>query len=104
MLHGLKLLVRNFHCRYGEIDLIMQDGAAIVFVEVRFRKHGRFASAAASVDARKQGKLLRTAAHYLRKHPQFRNAPARFDVVALDGPTPQHFTLQWLRDAFRPAE
>jgi putative endonuclease len=100
--NGLGLIERNFRCRHGEIDLIMQDRVVIVFVEVRFRTHSRFASAADSVDLRKQRKLYKTASHFLRLHPRFRNAPVRFDVVAFDGPTQQDFKLQWLADAFRP--
>ena len=100
--NGLRLLERNFRCRFGEIDLIMLDRAAIVFVEVRFRKRSHFATAAASVDLRKQGKLCRAAGDYLRRHPRFQNTPVRFDVIAFDGPTHQDFTVQWLRDAFRP--
>jgi putative endonuclease len=99
---GLVLLHRNFRCRHGEIDLVMRDRTAIVFVEVRFRKHSRFATAAASVDTRKQNKLCRAAGHYLRRHPLFHDAPVRFDVIAFDGPSRQQFTLQWLQDAFRP--
>ncbi|MDH4047771.1 MAG: YraN family protein [Gammaproteobacteria bacterium] len=100
--NGLRLLQRNFRCRHGEIDLIMLDRAVIVFVEVRFRKRSGFASAAASVDSRKQGKLCRAAGQYLRRHPQYQNTAVRFDVVAFDGPTQQDFKLQWLQDAFRP--
>lgn len=101
--NGLCLVERNFRCRHGEVDLVMQDQAALVFVEVRFRKHGRFASAAHSVDRRKQHKLCLTAAYFLRRHPRFRDSPVRFDVVAFDGPTHDNFELQWLQDAFRPS-
>ena len=80
----------------------MQHGSAIVFVEVRFRKKSRFASAAHSVDSRKQGKLCRAASTFLRRNPRFRNSPVRFDVVAFDGPTHDDFKLQWIPDAFRP--
>jgi putative endonuclease len=100
--NGLKLLQRNFRSRFGEIDLIMLDRATIVFIEVRFRKTSRFISAAHSVDARKQRKLCRTASCFLRRHPRFRNATVRFDVVAFDGPSQTEFELQWLPDAFRP--
>jgi putative endonuclease len=99
---GLRLLERNFRCRYGEIDLIMLDNIVVVFVEVRFRQCGRFASAAASIDGRKQRKLCQTAGYFLARYPQFHASPVRFDVVAFDGPSQQEFTLQWLPDAFRP--
>lgn len=36
---GLIPITRNFRCRFGEIDLIMQDGNTLVFIEVRKRKN-----------------------------------------------------------------
>ncbi len=100
--HGLEPVARNFRCRVGEIDLVMLHGQSLVFVEVRSRKHSRFASAAESVDLRKQRKLARAAAFFLLRKPAFRHHPVRFDVVALDGPSPERYAIQWLRDAFRP--
>ncbi len=91
--HGLKLQQSNYHCRYGEIDLIMLDGETLVFIEVRLRNNAAFGGAAASVDARKQDKLIKTAQHYLgtlKKIP-----PCRFDVVALEGDD-----INWLKSAF----
>ncbi len=80
----------------------MQDRECLVFVEVRYRRSGAFASAAVSVDARKQRKLALAAAFFLRRKRRYVNAPIRFDVVAIDrdrGSTP---TIEWIRDAFRP--
>src|SRR5690606_15144796 len=51
---GLRLLDRNYHSPHGEIDLIMQDGATLVFVEVRLRSNPRFGSGADSIDHRKR--------------------------------------------------
>ncbi|HEX2139715.1 MAG TPA: YraN family protein [Woeseiaceae bacterium] len=99
---GLTLIARNFRCRLGEIDLVMLHGQSLVFVEVRSRKVSRFASAVESVDPRKQQKLARAAGFFLSRRPAFRDHPVRFDVVALDGPSPDRYELQWLRDAFRP--
>lgn len=94
--NGLRLLDRNFRSRRGEIDLIMQDGDTIVFVEVRFRRKSTFGSAAESVDWRKQQKLIAAAQYYLLKHPQRAQHPARFDVVAMsDG------SLEWIKNAFQ---
>lgn len=92
--NGLSLVQRNYHCRYGEIDLIMQDSESLVFVEVRFRSSIMFGSAAESVDSNKQRKLVFTASHYLQKHPT--NQPTRFDVVAL---SPQQ-EPEWVINAF----
>ena len=84
---------RNFRCKSGEIDLVMQDGEALVFVEVRQRSDARFGGAAASVTAAKQARLVRAAQVYLQRH-RF-PPPCRFDVIAIDGER-----IEWLRDAF----
>ena len=89
---GLTLVARNFHCRRGEIDLIMQEGDTLVFIEVRQRAPGRHGDAAASVTPRKQARLLAAAEFYLQR---FRQPPAcRIDVVAIDGDA-----LDWIRNA-----
>ena len=99
--NGLKLVEQNFHCRLGEIDLVLRDDNCLVFVEVRYRSSNRFASAAHSVDERKQAKIARTAAMFLGKNPGLSNCPVRFDVVAFDSTESDQGTLQWTRDAFR---
>jgi len=93
---GLQLLQRNYRCARGEIDLIMQEGDTLVFVEVRFRKSSRFGSAAESVTTQKRARIEAAAAHFLTAVAA-RN-PCRFDVVAINGQPPQ---VDWLRDAFR---
>ena len=95
--HGLALIARNWRCRAGEIDLVCEDGEAIVFVEVRQRSSMRFGGAAASIDARKQHKLITAARLYLAASP-YRNRPCRFDAVlmgAADGSG-----IEWIRNAF----
>ena len=81
---GLQLVMQNYHCRFGEIDLIMQEGETLVFAEVRFRSSKDFGGAAASIDARKQSKLICTAQHYLSKLAHI--PPCRFDAVLLKSP------------------
>jgi len=90
--HGLTLVERNFRCKGGEIDLVMRDGAALVFVEVRRRADDRHGGAAASVTPAKQARLLLAAQLYLQR---YRVPPAcRFDVVAIDGDR-----INWLKNA-----
>lgn len=93
---GLKLLIQNFRGRFGEIDLIMQDGATLVFIEVRLRHNSGFGDAAASIDARKQQRIIRTAQQYLAGITP--TPPCRFDAVLLDDL--QGHNLQWLKSAF----
>lgn len=56
--HGLKIVVKNYHCRFGEIDLIMQDNKSLVFVEVRLRSNSKFGNAAASITPQKNKSLF----------------------------------------------
>ncbi len=87
---GLTLVERNAHSRRGEIDLVMRDGATLVFVEVRQRGGDRFGGAAASIGPRKQARLWHAAQAFLMRYP---SPPAcRFDAVCIDGEQ-----LQWLR-------
>jgi len=49
---GLKLLTK-YHCRFGEIDLVMTDGKTLVFIEVRLRISARFGTATLSITPQK---------------------------------------------------
>jgi putative endonuclease len=92
---GLRLVTRNYRNRGGEIDLILRDGATLVFVEVRLRSGSEFGGAGESIDAKKRRRILQTARYYLAGQPE---QPCRFDVVLLDRLEPA--AIQWLRDAF----
>jgi putative endonuclease len=94
---GLRLLKRNYHTRFGEIDLIMEDKEHIVFVEVRYRSSSAFGGALSSVDARKQSKLIKCAQHYIATEPT--RLGFRFDVIAISPSTSQH-EIQWIPNAF----
>ncbi|MBA4502474.1 YraN family protein [Marinobacterium marinum] len=98
---GLTLLQRNARCRLGEIDLIMQDHEQIVFVEVRSRSSRQYGGAAASVDWRKQQKLIRAARFMLSRNPHWSRYPCRFDVLAFEGDSESAPPI-WYKDAFRP--
>ena len=94
---GLRLLARNYRCRSGEIDLVMQQADTLVFVEVRYRQSSRFGSAAETVTRSKQQKLLNTASRFLQERAL--DAPCRFDVVGISGrQSPQ---IEWIKDAFQ---
>ena len=89
---GLVLVERNFLCKGGELDLVMQEGDVLVFVEVRKRADRSHGGAAASVTLVKQKRLTAAAHHYLQR---YRMPPAcRFDVVAIDGDE-----TSWIRNA-----
>jgi putative endonuclease len=93
---GLKLLLQNYSCRFGEIDLILQDGDTHVFAEVRLRSSSSFGGASASIDARKQAKLVRTAQHYLSGLQRI--PPCRFDAILLQSTDMKN--IEWIKNAF----
>jgi putative endonuclease len=93
-------VVRNFHCRGGEIDLIMLDNDCLTFVEVRYRSSTSFTPASHTVDHHKQRKIIRTAAMFIARNHQFSAYTMRFDVVAIEGV--ENPTIRWIKDAFRP--
>ena len=93
---GLKIIERNYRCRFGEIDLVAREGSTVVFVEVRARASDAFGGAAASITHAKRRKLLATARYYLRCHGA-REAACRFDVVLLTGAEPR---IEWIENAF----
>ena len=97
--HGLVLFARNARYPFGEIDLVMRDGATLAFVEVRFRRSLGFGGAAVSVDAIKRRKIARAAQAWLSSHHQFANASCRFDVVAVT-PAGKGLQCDWIRSAF----
>ncbi|MEL6949934.1 MAG: YraN family protein [Pseudomonadota bacterium] len=99
--HGLEPVARNFHSRFGEIDLIMCDDATLVFIEVRYRSARARVGAAASVNPGKQHRLIQAAQFFLLRQPQWAQARMRFDVVAFDASEDGSTTIAWHRDAFR---
>ena len=78
---GYRLCAANWRTRFGELDLIAQDGRTVVFVEVRTRRGDAFGSAAESVGPTKQRRLRLMAEQYLQQHAP--NTPARIDVVTV---------------------
>jgi putative endonuclease len=94
---GLRLVARNYRTPGrggGEIDLVMRDGATLVFVEVRRRASARYGGAAGSIGPTKQHRIVFAARHYLLRLAAA-PPPCRFDVVTVEGER-----IGWLRAAF----
>ena len=102
MHHGLKLITQNYHCRFGEIDLIMTDAKTLVFVEVKLRSSNQFGGAAASITPQKQKKMILTAQHYLQTQ-KLGDVACRFDVILMQSANLAATDLkhiEWIRNAF----
>ena len=99
---GYRLVALNYSCRWGEVDVIVENASCLVFVEVKLRKSDRFAKAAEYVDLRKQDRIRKTAELWLSLHET--EKPIRFDVVevyaprGMDTPRPK---INHLEDAFQ---
>ncbi len=79
---GYKILVRNYRCRHGEIDIVAFHRGEIVFVEVKSRATEEKGSGLEAVTERKQQKIAKVAAQFLAER-RLQERPCRFDVVAI---------------------
>ncbi len=78
------MVAAGWQCRFGEIDLIAENGKYISFTEVKLRRNDRIAQAREFVDRRKQERIRTTAQLYLVEHPT--QLQPRFDVVEIYAP------------------
>lgn len=81
---GFYPLARNHSVRGGEVDLVMRDGAEVVFVEVKRRRSVGVDQALESVTAAKQARVVRAATDYVVRAGLL-DAQVRFDVVVVMG-------------------
>ena len=84
---GFQILERNFHTRFGEIDIVARDGDCIVFVEVKSCRSLSYGDPAAWVTYRKQKRIILAASEYLQTR-NCQDCDCRFDVV----------TVKWHKD------
>ncbi|MCX7858110.1 MAG: YraN family protein [Deltaproteobacteria bacterium] len=80
---GYKIIERNYHSPYGEIDIIAKCGDVIVFVEVKRRDSKSFGDSLSAIDEKKKRRIVMTALYYLKKENQTAKK-FRFDVVGID--------------------
>jgi putative endonuclease len=99
---GLRVLERNYHCRWGEIDLIMEHKLAsesiLAFVEVRYRKSTEYGRPEETVSKSKQQRIIATAKHYLQNCAT-EDRLMRFDVVAISWRNYAP-SVTWIPEAF----
>lgn len=94
---GLRFMDAGWRCRLGELDLVMVENDVLAFIEVRTRQRGSLVSPAESVGLHKRRRVIQAARHWLMRHPEFADMPARFDVVAIEG---DESSIDWIRNAF----
>ena len=99
---GLEVVERNYLRRLGELDIVALDphGRVLVIAEVRARASDRFGGAAASVDFRKQQRLVRAASQLLQQRRDLARLPVRFDVICVSNVGSERPRIDWIRQAF----
>jgi putative endonuclease len=97
---GLDILERNYLRRMGELDIVARDRDVLVIAEVRTRSSDRYGGAAASVDSRKQQRLIRTASQLLQQRKDLSQLRVRFDVVVVSEMEAGCGRVEWIRHAF----
>ncbi|MBI2885444.1 MAG: YraN family protein [Candidatus Omnitrophica bacterium] len=101
---GYRIEDANVRSRFGELDLIAQEGGALCFVEVRSAQTGSpFGAPEASVGARKQAALTRVAGRYLEQRRPAWSGPVRFDVVGIERSSTGTPMIRLIKDAFDAA-
>ena len=94
---GYTITARNYHTRYGEIDIIASKDGAVCFCEVKTRKNARIGTAAEAVTPAKQKKICLAALEYMQKNGLM-NARVRFDVIEVY--TQGGLTVNHIENAF----
>ncbi|HEY6921999.1 MAG TPA: YraN family protein [Steroidobacteraceae bacterium] len=97
---GLEILERNYRRRLGELDIIAREGEVLIIAEVRLRSSNQYGGAAASVDGRKQQRLVRAAAQLLQQRTDLSHLRVRFDVLAVSETGAGSHRVEWLQHAF----
>jgi putative endonuclease len=97
---GLEVLERNFLRRLGELDIVARDGDILVIAEVRTRASDRYGGAAASVDVRKQQRIIRATCLLLQRRKDLSRLRVRFDVIAVSNKASETPVIEWIQHAF----
>ena len=97
---GYQILLRQYKCKPGEIDIVAQKDDVLVFVEVKNHSEASYYDALDALTPSKIKKLLRAAEHYLWENHVEDDMQVRFDVVAIDRKAGQAPRIQHIEDAF----
>ena len=98
---GARVLLRNYRCRCGELDIVAQLGdEELAIVEVRTRASDAYGGAAASVDAAKRQRLIRAAQRLLQQRRDLARLRVRFDVITVSNLSREAPRIEWIKHAF----
>jgi len=97
--NGYRIIERNYHSIYGEIDIICKKNSQLIFVEVKARKSIKFGEPLEAVTEKKRQKIVKTAYHFLTKHQC--ESPVRFDIITIKYISKEKgYKLEHIKNAF----
>ncbi|MEA3475176.1 MAG: YraN family protein [Candidatus Cloacimonadota bacterium] len=79
--NGYRIIERNYHSIYGEIDIICKKNNQLIFIEVKARKSLKFGEPLEAVTEKKREKIIKTAYHFITKHQL--DLSIRFDIITI---------------------
>lgn len=80
--NGYKIVERNYHCKFGEIDIIAMDGEILTFIEIKTRSSKDHIPPEFTVTKHKQSRIKKSALHFMGRHG-IEKRDCRFDIVAI---------------------
>ncbi|HEX5036810.1 MAG TPA: YraN family protein [bacterium] len=95
---GYRILEKNYRCRQGEVDLIVEKSKTITFVEVKTRRSVDAVSPRELVTLPKQRHISKAAQHFLSSR-RWKDANADFGVLIIDQSRPRT-SFEWIPQAF----
>jgi len=94
-----RVVQNNYHCRWGEIDIIARYNDILAFTEVRYRKTNCYGHAWETVNTAKQQRIIKTAQTFLLENSKYEEFCLRFDLISLDGDLNDP-DIEWFQNAF----
>ncbi|MBI4432903.1 MAG: YraN family protein [Candidatus Omnitrophica bacterium] len=96
---GYKILLKNYECDLGEIDLVAKEKGALIFIEVKTRRSDFMGMPAESVTFHKRAQIVKCAQYYMKRYG-IKDIPCRFDVVSILMDAENGPLIELIQDAF----
>ncbi|MBS3741028.1 MAG: YraN family protein [Candidatus Cloacimonetes bacterium] len=97
--NGYKILERNYHSVYGEIDIICQKDAQLIFVEVKTRRSNKYGSPLEAITESKKQKIIKASYEYIADRDL--ELPMRYDVITIKYiPSDDNYAFKHMKNVF----
>lgn len=97
---GYQIIHKGWRYKHLEVDIIIQDGPVLVFVEVKTRSKDNYGMPYEAVDWKKQNRLDRAANIYISKTKY--EGDIRFDIISIIINNEEKPDILHIKDAFWP--